>query len=587
MRYSDDLIEEVRSRNDIVDVVSGYVKIQKRGGTYFGLCPFHNEKTASFSVTPAKQMYYCFGCGAGGNVFTFLMEYENYTFTEAMQALAQRAGVELPKVEETAEQRREADLRSRLLEINKLAGVYFYRLMNSPRGQRAMDYFLGRGLTPETIKRFGLGYSDNYRDDLYKFLKSKGFDDETLKETGLVKVKENDAYDMFFNRAMFPIMDSNNKIIGFGGRVMGEGEPKYLNSPETKLFDKSRNLYGLNYARTTRKPYFLICEGYMDVISLHQAGFTNAVAPLGTALTQGQANLIKRYVKQVILTFDSDGAGVKAALRAIPIFKEAGISVKVLNLKPYKDPDEFIKHMGAAAFEERITQAENAFMFEIAVKSREYDMSDPEQQTAFWHMVTEKLAGFTDEIERNSYLEAVSRRYTMDQSALKRRVNAIGARSMVSAQENPEEYRKKRQKEKVDGLKKSERLMLTWLTSDEKLYPKLSKWITADEFVDEPYHEAAKMVFADLLAGKKPEPARILNHFIENEEAYREVAALFNTTIDEQLSADERNKAITETVKRLKRNSLDIQSRSASDLTKLQEIFRSQKELDNLHLDLD
>ena len=442
-------------------------------------------------------------------------------------------------------------------------------------------------MTPETIKRFGLGYSDNYRDDLYKYLKSKGYDDEILKETGLVKIKENDAYDMFFNRAMFPIMDSNNKIIGFGGRVMGDGEPKYLNSPETKLFDKSRNLYGLNYARTTRKPNFLICEGYMDVISLHQAGFTNAVAPLGTALTQGQANLIKRYVKQVILTFDSDGAGVKAARRAIPIFKEAGLSVKVLNLKPYKDPDEFIKHMGPEAFEERINQAENSFMFEVDVQSREYDMSDPEQQTAFWHMVTEKLAGFTDEIERTSYLEAVSRRYTMDVSTLKRRVNAIGARSMAAESENPEEYRKKRQKEKVDGLKKSERLMLTWLTSDESLYPKLAKWITAEEFPDEPYYEAAKMVFADLNAGKKPEPARILNHFIENEEAYREVAALFNTTIDEQLSPDERNKAITETVKRLKKNSLDIQSRSASDLGRLQEIFRAQRELQNLHLDLD
>ena len=588
MRYSDDLIEEVRSRNDIVDVVSSYVKIQKRGGTYFGLCPFHNEKTPSFSVTPAKQMYYCFGCGAGGNVFTFLMEYENYTFAEAMQALADRAGIELPKLEETEEQRRQADLRSKLLDINRLAGYYFYRQMNTNRGKRALEYFLGRGLSPDTIKRFGLGYSDSQRDDLYRYLKDKGYNDEILKETGLVKIKENDAYDMFFNRAMFPIMDSNNKIIGFGGRVMGEGEPKYLNSPETKLFDKSRNLYGLNYARSTRKSYFLICEGYMDVISLHQAGFTNAVAPLGTALTQGQANLIKRYVKQVILTFDSDGAGVKAARRAIPIFREAGISVKVLNLKPYKDPDEFIKNLGAEAFQERIEQAENSFMFEIDVLSREYDMSDPEQQTAFWHMVTEKLAAFTDEIERNSYLEAVSRRYTMDTGTLKRRVNAIGARSgaVAAAQDDPAGYQKKKQKEKLDGLKKSERLMLTWLTSDDTLYPKLSAWISEENFPNEPYHEAAKMVFADLRLSKKPEPARILNYFIEQEDAYREVAALFNTTIDEQLSNDERNKAITETVKRLKRNSLDMQSRNAADLTRLQEIFRAQKELDSLRLEL-
>ncbi len=511
MRYSEDLIEEVRSRNDIVDVISGYVKIQKRGSTYFGLCPFHNEKTPSFSVTPSKQMYYCFGCGAGGNVFTFLMEYENYTFTEAMQALADRAGIELPKVEETEEQKRQADLRSRLLEINRLAGYYFYRQMNTPRGRKALEYFMGRGLSADTIKRFGLGYSDSQRDDLYRYLKSKGYDDEVLKETGLVRIKENDVHDMFFNRAMFPIMDGNSKIIGFGGRVMGDGEPKYLNSPETKLFDKSRNLYGLNYARSTRKPYFLICEGYMDVISLHQAGFSNAVAPLGTALTPGQANLIKRYVKQVILTFDSDGAGIKAARRAIPIFRETGISVKVLNLKPYKDPDEFIKNLGPEAFQQRIDQAENSFLFEIGVLSREYEMSDPEQQTAFGHLVTEKLAEFTDEIERNSYLEAVARRYSMDAGMLRRRVNAIGSRSAASSQDDLVQARKKKQKDKAEGLKKSERLMLTWLTSDERLYPRLASWVSEEDFPDEPYHQAAQMVFSDLKAGKKPEPARSLN----------------------------------------------------------------------------
>ena len=325
-------------------------------------------------------------------MITFLMEYENYTFREALESLAERAGVELPKGEESAEARRQADLRSRILEANKEAGRYFYYQLKGPGGKRAYEYLTGRGLTEETIRRFGIGYSNMYSDDLYRYLKKKGFPDEILKESGLVKIGERGAHDRFWNRAMFPIMDANGKIIGFGGRVMGEGEPKYLNSPETRVFDKSRNLYGLNYARTARKPYMLLCEGYMDVISMHQAGFTNAVASLGTAFTPGHANLLRRYTEQAVLTYDSDGAGVKAALRAIPILKEAGISAKVLNLKPYKDPDEFIKALGREAFEERIGQAKNSFLFETDVLYGQYDMGDPEQKTAFHNALAGKLS---------------------------------------------------------------------------------------------------------------------------------------------------------------------------------------------------
>ena len=384
-RYSDELIEEVRSRNDIVDVISQYVRLSKKGSTYFGLCPFHNEKTGSFSVSPNKQMYYCFGCHAGGNVFTFLMQYENYTFGEAMEALAERAGVDLPKQEYTAAQRQEADRRARLLEINKEAAKYFFVLLRGERGKRALDYFKKRALSDETIHKFGLGYSDQYSDDLYRYLRSKGYDDEILKDSGLVTIDEvRGGHDKFWNRAMFPIMDVHNKVIGFGGRVMGDGEPKYLNSPETKIFDKSRNLYGLNFARATKKPQLLLCEGYMDVIALHQAGFDNAVASLGTALTSGHANLLKRYTKEVYLTYDSDGAGIKAALRAIPILKEVGITTKIINMKPYKDPDEFIKALGAEAYQERIDQAENSFLFEVRMEEQQHDMHDPEGKTAFY-----------------------------------------------------------------------------------------------------------------------------------------------------------------------------------------------------------
>ena len=396
-RYSDELIEEVRSRNDIVDVISQYVRLSKKGSTYFGLCPFHNEKTGSFSVSPNKQMYYCFGCHAGGNVFTFLMQYENYTFGEAMEALAERAGVDLPKQEYTAAQRQEADRRARLLEINKEAAKYFFVLLRGERGKRALDYFKKRALSDETIHKFGLGYSDQYSDDLYRYLRSKGYDDEILKDSGLVTIDEvRGGHDKFWNRVMFPIMDVHNKVIGFGGRVMGDGEPKYLNSPETKIFDKSRNLYGLNFARATKKPQLLLCEGYMDVIALHQAGFDNAVASLGTALTSGHANLLKRYTKEVYLTYDSDGAGIKAALRAIPILKEVGITTKIINMKPYKDPDEFIKALGAEAYQERIDQAENSFLFEVRMEEQQHVMHDLESKTAFYNAVAYMLFEFTE-----------------------------------------------------------------------------------------------------------------------------------------------------------------------------------------------
>ena len=331
MYYPDEVIEEVRSRNDIVDVIGSYVKLQKKGSSYFGLCPFHNEKSPSFSVSRDKQMYYCFGCGAGGNVFTFLMEYENFSFVEALKFLADRAGVQLPQEEYSAEAKRRADLRTSILEVNKLAAKYFYAQLRSPQGKTAWDYLRGRQLGEDTILAFGLGLRQQVQRRPVPLSEDKGYTDELLAQAGLISIDEKHGpYDKFWNRVMFPIMDANSRVIGFGGRVMGDGKPKYLNSPETPVFDKSRNLYGLHRARSSRKPYFLLCEGYMDVISLHQAGFTNAVASLGTALTPGHASLIKRYVQEVYLTYDSDEAGTKAALRAAPILREAGITGRVI-----------------------------------------------------------------------------------------------------------------------------------------------------------------------------------------------------------------------------------------------------------------
>ena len=281
MYYPDELIEEVRSRNDIVDVISGYVRLQKKGSSYFGLCPFHNEKSPSFSVSREKQMYYCFGCGAGGNVYTFLMEYENFTFQEALKYLADRAGITLPEPEYSKEAKEKAGRKAVILEINKKAAMYYYVQLKSPQGEKAYTYLTDRGLSDDTIKAFGLGYSSIYSDDLYKYLRKEGYSEDMIRQAGLINTDEKKGvYDKFWNRVIFPIMDVNSRVIGFGGRVMGDAKPKYLNSPETEVFDKSRNLYGLNRARTSRKPYFLLCEGYMDVISLHQADLPMRWLPL-------------------------------------------------------------------------------------------------------------------------------------------------------------------------------------------------------------------------------------------------------------------------------------------------------------------
>ena len=589
--YSDELIEEVRSRNDIVDVIGGYVRLQKKGSSYFGLCPFHNEKTGSFSVTPSKQMFYCFGCGAGGNVFTFLMKYENYTFGEAMQTLADRVGIELPKQELSEAQKREADERSRLLEINKEAAKYFYALLRNPRGERAYGYFKNRQLSDETMQKFGLGYSDQYSDDLYRYLRKKGYDDEILKKSGLVTIDEvRGGHDKFWNRAMFPIMDVHNRVIGFGGRVMGEGEPKYLNSPETRIFDKSRNLYGLNIARTSRRNQLLLCEGYMDVISLHQAGFDNAVASLGTALTSGHANLLKRYTKEVYLTYDSDGAGVKAALRAIPILKEVGITTKVINMRPYKDPDEFIKALGADEYQKRIDEAENSFLFEIRILNEQHDMNDPASKTAFFNETAQKLLGFSEELERNNYIQAVAEKYFVTVEELKKLVNNLAIKGGIVKAPTPLKSGINENKKKEDGMKQSQKLLLTWLIEDTRLFKTIEGLITPEDFTEELYHRVAEKLFEQYKTEGAVNPAQIVS-MEAGEEEQREIASLFNATIHEVETQNEMEKALKETIIRIKQNSINYRSdhldpNDMAGLMKVIEDKRALEKLEKLHISI-
>ena len=588
--YSEEQIEEVRSRSDIVSVIGRYVRLKRAGSGYTGLCPFHNEKTPSFHVNPARQMYKCFGCGVGGNVLTFVMEYENLTFPEAMEMLAQEAGIELPKQELTAQQKQQESLRQTLLEINKKAARYYFALLKSPRGKPGYDYLTGRGLSDETILHFGLGYAGQGGGELYQYMKKEGYSDSVLKETGLFKMDERGAYDKFWNRVMFPIMDANNRVIGFGGRVMGDAKPKYLNSPETKIFDKSRNLFGLNYAKRGKRSNMILCEGYMDVIALHQAGFTNAVASLGTAFTEQQANLIRRYTDEVLLTYDSDGAGIKAAMRAIPMLRRAGITGKVIHMEPYKDPDEFIKNLGAEEFEKRMEEAQNSFFFEIEVIKKNYSMSDPEQKTKFIHETARKLLVFEDKIQRDNYLEAVAARHNIKTEDLRQLVVRYGNQMPSGYQEVMEErqqerIRKGKKKETREGISYSYRLLLSWLIEEPKLFVQIREWIKPEDFEEGLYRTVAKELYDQLDRGDL-EPARIIGHFEEVEDQNK-VASMFQTSFGSKIENDEKKKAITDLILKIKEHSIERQAGQITDLNELQKLVQQKKMLQgavNLHI---
>lgn len=578
--YTEEQIEEVRAANDIVNVIGSYVKLKRSGGSYTGLCPFHNEKTPSFSVNPARQMYKCFGCGAGGSVITFVMEYENYTFPEALESLAERAGITLKAEEADGYHKEQESIKMKLLEINRKAGSFYYAILKSAQGKTGYDYLKSRGLSDETIRHFGLGYAGQGSMNLYNFLKHEGYSDDILKETGLFKIDERGAYDKFFNRVIFPIMDANSRVIGFGGRVMGDAKPKYLNSPETKLFDKSRNLFGLNYAKLGKNKNMVLCEGYMDVIALHQAGFTNAVASLGTAFTIQQAGIIKRYTDEVLLTYDSDQAGQKAALRAIPILRQAGINARIIHMEPYKDPDEFIKGAGADEFKNRMDNAENSFFFETGIARKEYDVSDPEQNTKFYHAVAKILLEFEDKVQRENYLEAAAAKYSLRRDDLKSLVVRYGTSMAANTgiariQENTRAKAKNRKENQ--GISYSYKLLLSLIIERPGLYKQIKDIVQVKDYFGEPYSEVAQMLYRQLDAGEVV-PARIINHFSEAD-VQNTVADMFQTGFAAELGDEELEKALNELVVRIKEYSIDKRTRELTDMNELKGLIQEKKAL--------
>ncbi|GKX31042.1 DNA primase [Vallitalea longa] len=586
MYYPEELIEEIRIQNDIVDVISSYVQLNKKGSTYFGLCPFHNEKTPSFSVSSDKQMYYCFGCGAGGNVYTFVMEYENFSFVEAVKFLADRVHITLPTVQVSDEVKKRMDMKHQLVEINKAAARYFYYQLKSEKGKVAFDYLQNRGISEEILKKFGLGYSNIFRNDLYRYL-SKKFDDRVLSLSGLfVPEKSNpkEYFDRFWNRVMFPIFDVHNRIIGFGGRVLGDFNPKYLNSPETKLFDKRRNLYGLNLARSSRKENIIIVEGYMDVISLFQSGITNVVASLGTAFTSEQASLIKRYTDNVVISYDSDSAGIKAALRAIPILKAKGLSVRVLRVKGYKDPDEFIKNKGKEAFEDLIANATSGFMFEVEEMNKNYNLDDPESKTKFHKQVAYKILELESEIERDNYIDALAKKYNTKKSLLEKLVAETGKNTGIVSPRQEIKNNREKNKNSEDGIILAQKSILTLIANNEDIYKIVKKHLKVTDFLDDFYRNVAKEVYQAYEKNNKVEYAVIINKFIELDEQ-KKVAGIFNINIvfENKMQLE---KIINETVKLIKAASIDASSRTVNDTNELQKLILAKRELQGLHISL-
>lgn len=591
MYYSDDVRNEILSRNDVVDVIGSYVSLKKKGNNYEACCPFHHEKTPSFKVSREKQMYHCFGCGVGGTVITFVMEYENLNYPEALEKLAQRAGITLPERSMSSADREKQQYKTVLKDMNRTACAYFHYIMkNSERGRRAYDYFREtRGLTEETIDRFALGYSDIYKNDLYNYLRNKGYTDKQLKSSGLVEITEKEGgVDKFWNRAMIPILDINGKVIGFGGRVLGDGKPKYINTSDTEVFDKSHTLFAMNIARRSRRKGFICCEGYLDVISLHQAGFDNAVASLGTAFTFGHANIIKRYAQEVYLAYDSDGAGVAATKKVIAILREVGVGTRVINMRPYKDPDEFLKNLGAEAFEERMKASESGLMFIARMCYESYDQNDPGERTKSQNEIAKELSYIQDSLERNNYIDAISGKYGINRDALAVKVHEYGISHGAKPDIVVDEERRAeniRRDEAAQTASRTEKLLLTWLVNEPELFNILDGIVDERDFTPGIVGTVAGKLYEQFRKEQAVKPAVIVNMFQDVDEQ-RLVAEMLQTDLAMDITDEEVDAAVTDIVKKIKLASIKASLETETDIAKVQQLIKERKKIEKLSVSI-
>lgn len=541
--YPEELIEEIRISNDIVEVVSEYVKLERKGKDYFGLCPFHKEKTPSFSVVPGKQIFYCFGCGKGGNVFQFIMNSENLDYIEAVKMLADRARIQLPEGEGKEDQEK-AKLKKGILQINLEAARFFYETLNSANGIKGREYIKRRNLKESTVRRFGIGYSSEQWDMLYKHLVNKGFDERYIAKSGLVMPnKKGGYYDRFRGRVIFPIFDLRGNVIGFGGRVTDSSMPKYMNSPETLVYNKGKNLYALNFAKNSGEKRLIIVEGYMDVISLHQCGILNTVASLGTALTESQGRILKKYAEEIIISYDADTAGQAATMRGLDLLDNIGCNVKVLLIPEGKDPDEFIRNNGVDEFRRLIDKSLSLLEYKIKVLKSKVDTKTTDGKINFLNKIADVLSKVDNNVEREMYLKKFAADYNITEESLyaevyKRIKPKTGFRTAIVNNNNNLVKRDRNTNREKDKLIHDERFILSLLCTDNSLYKIVKGKISSDSFEDETNKRIAKVVLERLESKKGIVPGELLN-IVDND-----IANDFARIINEDCHCDDNKKAI-------------------------------------------
>ncbi len=505
-RYSDEIIDEVRQTNDIVDIISQYVHLKRSGRNFFGLCPFHNEKSPSFSVSPDKQIFHCFGCGVGGNVFTFLTKIEGINFVEAVQTLAERSNIQLPTLESNGDSEKEL-LKAKVYKVNEFTANYYHKNLYKPESKVAQEYIKTRKLTNETLESFQIGFSGKF-DELYQELKKQGFEETEILESGLVNRNDRGQYiDRYRNRLMFPICDARGRVIAFGGRVLDDSKPKYINSPENVVYSKGRNLFGLNVAKKGDIKQILIVEGYMDVISLHQRGITNVVAPLGTALTQQQGWLLRKSSEKIILSFDSDEAGLTAKLRALDILQDMGCDIRVLQMDGAKDPDEYIIKYGNARFHNLVEKALSVIEFKVKVLKQNLNLEVINDKIKFLNEIAKLIAKVDNNIEKEIYIEKIAKEYNISKEAIYAEVNKLAyagnkSEKVLEKTKPVMMHKKVEEKEIPQTVKKRENTVISiLLTGDINIFQVLRQNIQVEDFKDKINQKIAQKLYEEFEKG--------------------------------------------------------------------------------------
>ena len=506
LRYSDEIIEEIRQNNDVVDIISQYVHLTRKGRNYFGLCPFHNEKSPSFSVSPDRQIFHCFGCGVGGNVYTFLMKIEGITFKEALEQLAERANIQLPTLTSGADTAKE-ELKAKVYKVNEFTAEFYHQNLYKPNAKMAQEYVKKRKLNQETLEAYKIGFSGKF-DELYKALKQQGFGEKEILESGLVNKNDNGTYiDRYRNRLMFPICDARGKVIAFGGRVLDDSKPKYINSPENIVYSKGRHLFGLNVAKKYSSKKLLIVEGYMDVISLHQRGIENVVGALGTALTEQQGWLLRKSTEQVILGFDADGAGQTAVARSMEILQNMGCDMRVLQIEGAKDPDEFIVKFGEGRFKLAMENAISLVEFKVKNLRKDINLENAADKIKFLNEIAKILAKVENTIEREIYIEKIAKGYNISKEAIFAEVNKLiysNSKGIQTLQEQNKPIRKVEQnkEEKISVnenlIKRENTIIALLIDANKNVFEKIRQNIKPEDFKDSINREIAQKLYEEL-----------------------------------------------------------------------------------------